>query len=596
VLPAATYDLAVGAEGFVPQRRAKTVVQVGRNLDLGAFELEPSQSVAGWLAVDEGVFDASTLLLRVVPADDAPNPRMAVYQGDPLLVERTVKSDGSFRITNVRAGTWNVEARSPGYLTAVGTPVQVAPGRTTALEQPLILHRPFDLEVVVEPPVDGEGRPWILSGGPIRTWANGRQTRVPETFEVVGEGKGLYRLTRQGPGRFWFAVNDPEENVFVSRYDVEVRSAAEARQTIRVPILEVEGRVTLGLKAVQGDIFWNDPDGVASFRAESDEDGRFTARMSGPGNWRFWIFPQEGNLAQLAVEVVEDRPGHATLDLRLPATRFFGRVEDEEGRTKAEVAVHVVAPGFADELVSEADGAFAAEGLPEGKVTLRATTTVSSGYSVWRVSESVEIDLTSGRPEGPIVLRLLPAQALQGKVVDVRGREPEESVSLHALLEDDADIPARTDEGGAFSIDVPVASDRVTLLLRPSGGALRAFDLRLGASPPILRLESDPGVVRVDLASSWGRIQATGRTLELEQDGVRIPLERLFDWSLEQGRTHRDHDRALAFAALAPGRYRVCLGPEAWFGRIDAGARRKGGIDCDTGVLTAGGELRLSLP
>jgi len=200
VLPAATYDLAVGAKGFVPQRRPKTVVQAGRELELGTFELEPSQSIAGWLAVDEGKFDASTLLLRVVPMDDAPNRHLPVYQGDPLLVERTVKSDGSFRIANVRAGTWNVEARSPGYLTALGTPVQVVPRRTTVLEQPLILHRPFDLEVVVEPPVDGQGRPWVLSGGPIRTFANGRQTRVPETFEVVGEGKGLYRLTRQGRG------------------------------------------------------------------------------------------------------------------------------------------------------------------------------------------------------------------------------------------------------------------------------------------------------------------------------------------------------------------------------------------------------------
>ena len=109
-----------------------------------------------------------------------------------------------------------------------------------------------------------------------------------------------------------------------------------------------------------------------------------------------------------------------------------------------------------------------------------------------------------------------------------------------------------------------------------------------------LEVEEAAGTLRLDLPAPWVQLTAGSQTLEVEQDGVRFPLDWLLNWGVRHGSSPWSGQRPLTFPQLPPGHYRACLGPLGWGDRIDAAAAQDE-ITCDEGTLTRGSELRLDL-
>jgi hypothetical protein len=587
-LPPATYDLAVGAEGFVPQRRSGVVVALVRDLALGSFVLEPSQSIRGWLAIDGGVFDPAVFLLRVVPPEGAPSSDAPVYQDDPLLVERTVGSDGSFRITNVRPGSWSLEARCPGLAPALRAAIVVEPGRTTVLREPLLLRRTFDLEIAVEPPLDGRGRPWVLWVASMRVGANSRTRMIqPKVDSLEPQGSGLFRVPAQIPGRFMVNVADLDGSLF-ARLELEVADRSEARRTIRVGQLAVEGTVTRGGRPVEGSLYLVDAEGSAYLHLEVGRDGRFAGWLAKAGMWTGSFSSDQNHESPIRFEIPADPPNPAILDLRLPDTLVFGRVENGQGAPLREVEVHYRGQAQSGRLSLNEDGTFTGEGLPEGRLWLRASNPPLDHFSGDPIvmSELAEVELQDGHPVGPVVLRLRSGLPLTGSVTAPGGKAPPGQIWLEAVLRDGFTLSGPLREEGRFSFAIPADEERVTFLLIPANGPLRAVELAPGEGPAPTLFDPKGGSLHIELGQIWAQAKAAGKTLEVEQDGARIPLDRLLHWGAPIGSANlADYDDSFDVAALAPGHYRVCLGPEGFHEQVDPDARRKGGLDCATGTL-----------
>jgi uncharacterized GH25 family protein len=77
---------------------------------------------------------------------------------------------------------------------------------------------------------------------------------------------------------------------------------------------------------------------------ESDDEGRFHGILPREGPWRIEVQAAEPAFSTWArAEVDAGRAGKATLDIRLPDTRIFGHVVDEQGKPVARADVIVQA-------------------------------------------------------------------------------------------------------------------------------------------------------------------------------------------------------------------------------------------------------------
>ena len=78
---------------------------------------------------------------------------------------------------------------------------------------------------------------------------------------------------------------------------------------------------------------------------ESDDEGRFHGILPREGPWKIEVQAAEPAFSTSArAEVDAGRSGKATLDIRLPDTRIFGRVVDEQGKPVARA--DVIPAGF----------------------------------------------------------------------------------------------------------------------------------------------------------------------------------------------------------------------------------------------------------
>lgn len=602
-LPAATYDLAVGAPAFVPQLRQAVEVRSGATIDLGAFALEKGSSVEGWLVADDQTLDAERCLVRVLPAAAtnadasanaveklAPPP---VYLGDPRLVERRVERDGTFRISNVRPGTWAVEVRCPGYATAQLTGVTVRAGREEQARPAIALERRLSVEVTVVPPVP-EGAPfWSITMwrvGNLRARTRPSPWKVP----VVDRETGRAVFPNLAPGRFEIQVRSADGLVTYSEV-ATIREPEEARRTIVPPPaqrVEITGTVTHGKEAVDGWLSFTGPAGQV-VEVGSDERGRFAVELPSPGRWRV----EMGGIGTLAVVEIP-RQRRTAVTFELPDNRIAGRVVDDQGKPVAYARVTVAGRYGAREAWSGEGGEFAVEYVQPGAFTLAAELQQEPGEGLL-VSPPVAVEVAADRTAGPITLRLAAPRLLRGQVASA---DPS-GVATEVGFQPDDGPPrqVRVSGEGRFAIPLSATTRSGTLIVRSADSTVSAYRVATNRGAVEVQPERESGALEVDLPHPLEEIHARSDVLEISRDGARFAYTqtlgqaagggciRIAGWQEDCSR------RTVLLPKVAPGLYRVCLGPAGPGGLIDHDAAAARQVVCDGGLVEPGGELQLSV-
>ena len=137
---------------------------------------------------------------------------------------------------------------------------------------------------------------------------------------------------------------------------------------------------------------------------ESDDEGAFRGVLPRAGRLPVDIVSDvAGVTAELVVDVVENLPGQADVQIDVPSGVLRGVVVDERGQPVAHASVHVAPRSERSRPTrseSEADGSFELRGLPVG------ASRVQAGATDGRESETVEVRLAEGGPTAELRLVL----------------------------------------------------------------------------------------------------------------------------------------------------------------------------------------------
>jgi hypothetical protein len=315
------------------------------------------------------------------------------------------------------------------------------------------------------------------------------------------------------------------------------RSGRNASADLTIEPGETEGRVDLdfgkgvtlsGRATLAGRAFGDAAvsasgiDVASSGIGHTDRDGTFRVEGLEPGTYRVDLRQWSTGVShQREIEVTGDRE----VEIELPVARIAGAVRDSSDRSElagVRLALEPIEgrapiPGFGPGAISDVEGTFRIENVPDGTWRLTAR---RDGYA----SITRDIVVQEGRDVADLELRLDPTEGLALAVRTPSGRAPD-TVSVAVL-----DGAGRAVESGQFATgeNGVVRLDRVppgaweVLLSAPGTGTARVSATAPGAAVEVRLPEACRLVVRVPALEQGGAI-ATARVVG--PDGV--PFRRL---------------------------------------------------------------------
>lgn len=575
-LPALALDFHLHAPGFVPRYFWNVAVEAHTER-MGTLALRPGASVVGRVETSEGLPPAAGAMVVLEPATSTPRQHARSEakldrRGRRALVDRR----GFFQLSDIAPGSYRVRVEKSGYAPAEAGPFTVYDGRETILPQPLALHPPVEFELVLEPPMDPYGRPWRVELRP-------EGSHEPAEYDVPATGRwtqgglapGVYRLrVRSGAGRY-------EHSWWTERVEIEPHMSP---YRIDLPVLQVEGRVTLGDEPLEAQVVFSNPRG-GRIRIDTGEDGIYAGYLPEGGLWGLSVESEETGARHLEPVDVEKSPGAraARVDLHVPDTRIFGEVVDTDDRPvpAARVdAVHLESSGL-DTTRTDSEGAFKLRGLPEGAVSLSAREP-RTGKSSTLVQVTLQEDL-----EPPSVRLVLEShQEVSGRVSWQGRAVPGAQVSLSPQLPPGSGALASlaevtTDAEGRFSAHLPARALGASITVLPPGFAAEILSVPLPRKDPLeIEVAQEGGTLALLAPAHGSTLPGQPRAaLLLEHDGARITVGSLAPWARFHGVEPTPGRTVLPM--MAPGEYVYCLP------RMDEPPR------CASGFLPLGGELTL---
>jgi hypothetical protein len=589
-LPAAQFDFSVAAKGFIPSYRFGVDVAPARATPVGVYELRRGASVAGWVEASDGVVDAGRCRVRLAPlvAARAGHGAEAIRR---TAVEARVNERGFFQLAGVRPGSYALSVEQPGYASA-RLSLEVAGSDETVLRDPLVLLRPFAIEVAIDPPIDWRGRPWRVQLFRARDAAS--RVQAEKVYEGSAMQDGVALVVGQEPGKFSIRVGDSLGNWVIAEDDLTFTGAEKVRHEVAIHLIALRGTILLGREPLAGELWFGGTHGKTAVKMEADAKGKFDGFLARQGMWDLEIRASEGKLdTWRRVRVEADDKGRARLDVRIPATRVFGRaVLDEDSHPAAGAAVELMVAAQATvEVVADEQGAFEFRGTAEGPVELAA-----SLLDPPRFSDRVAVVATADQPVGPVELRLHRSKKLAGTVGSPRGPVAGGSVDVVTLRPTVAFVgPVTTDLEGGFTATVPGNTEAALAIVSAPGNGLKAFEVPFDRDQVYLEVSPEAGTLEIELETSAEELEKKSVALQIYQAGYDLPLPVLYRWARTNGVSpiaSKGLPR-LTVPGLAPGAYQACLesaGRPAVAMRSDRAAG-----NCKGGMLGAGGVLRLRI-
>lgn len=589
-LPAGVLDVSFRAGGFVPSYRWGLILRAGETSAFGVLEMRKGASLAGWVEVEEGRIDAATCVARLSPlSGPGRTTPTAEERLREVFLERKVSKDGFFQIDGVAPGSYQLEIRQPGYAPARAFPLEVWEGSETLLRQALLLRRPLEIGVTIEPSLDWRGKPWQVTVHR-KSDFSGSIEGTP-AFQGPASPEGRIKVAGQAPGRFVVQVADSLGNNLHHERDLPIEHAGEAQQVIRVGMTAVQGKVTLGGEPLAATLWFGGRFGAVRVKMSSDEEGAFEGVLPRSGSWRVEVQASDPKLdTETKVDVEPDPDGDATVEIRLPNTYVFGKVVDEAGRPVPRARVDFGHLNGAVAAESGEGGEFDLHAVPEGRAELSATFESRSEGSL--TSDVVRVDVSDSVPVGPMNLILRKTRLLQGRIQSPRG--PVAGAMLRVVPYNPplgSASRARSELDGSFSLRVDGKAESMLAVVSPPGHALQVFEVPVKNEPVVLNVSPDGGTLEVALPFS---LRSSEQAFFIWQNRLPLDVGSLVFWAEGHG-TRFEDENGLHIPRLAPGDYEVCYGPVTFSDPEDLAGWKTTTATCASGFLGNGATLRLNL-
>jgi len=517
------------------------------------------------------------------PGPDGPSRQAA------LQIATHASPRGFFELAGLAPGQYAVTIRHPRYAPAHLSPVEVHPLAETELS-PVRLQPPVVIEVQVEPPVEPGGSHWVLTlsredlGGGHYTEVRKGAASADGGWRVEGLEPAAYRLEVEGG--------------YASRWAqvaVDVH-AGMAPVEVRLPFVEVEGRVRMGADPLQALLWFGGSHGVPRVAARSDRQGRFSVVLPEQPAWRVEVVNQIlGVWATLPEVEVRKAPGGewAKMAIEVPDTTVKGSTVDESGnavKARIRAASGSVKPYFgATEITSDAAGKFEVKGLAPGRWGFEA----ADGD---RTSDNVALQVSESAQGPDLQLVLRRRVKLSGEVVDPGGN-PIYAAQVFASFPGWGTLTSHlpettTDVSGVFKLSLPAGIGAVTLSVFPPGFAVRQVVVDPHSHEAlVVPVSPDGGDLVVELSNTPIGSDSRLRLTSIFHQSYLPPVFYLDNWARLHGLSPADETR-LEVPSLEPGIYTACFGIERW-SEIGDPTPLLRDPRCASGELTAGGTLVL---
>ncbi len=529
----------------------------------------PGGSVSGWVVGESPLEEVRVQLLpppgRGEGDRSPPGPRGEASAPVPCTTR------GFFQFTGLAAGGRLLGAGGKGRR-AVPRWVEVGSEGETVVTEGIAVGPPVWVAVEVDPPLHPGGSPWRVAARPPEVpweaWPGGFGASP-------GNEAGKHVFAGLAPGRWEAVVAGPADMAWL-RQEMEVHQGMQPLRLL-LEVLAVEGRVRRGKAPWQGELEWADEQ-VRLVRVVTDQEGRFSCTLPGPGEYQVTLWGRGGSLTRKQVTVPPAPPaGRAEVEIQLPAEQLVGRVLDEEGDgvPGAQVVFLAGAEGRAlpQVVLAGPGGRFAVEGVERKQKVI-----------VWATHEqgrSREVEVAERHWEGEELRLVLREQwEIRGWVSSPLGRVARATVRVVPWTSDAAlglrAVNALADGEGRFAVAVPAHTVEAAIVVAVPGYGLALAGWRVGAE----------GEVVVTAPAQSGRLRLPRKGLwELRTEGVRVPGFFLTQWASLGGEEWLE-------LQVAPGFYSCCPlpHPAAWV----PGATPP--LPCAQGSLAPGGELTLEPP
>lgn len=580
MLPTGTWNVRVGAPGYMPEYRRAFSVSADTENALGSLSFKRGASVSGRIEVERGFRPANLGALRLFLTPNAQVRTAAQRRSVTTVV--TPSQSGFFYFAGVEPGEYVVSATLAGAVVESQV-INVIADREAQLRQPLLIAKPKTLAARVVPAAAGQDQAWRIRLD--RKTPDGR-------FVPVSEGRaaldGTWRYTNASPGEYLLSVSDDAGNTFAvsdagtGRGDVDLVVTIE-----RMPL---SGEVQMGDKPISGTVTLSSPS-QARVVFKSDAEGKFRGEL--PIEQEItWTAKVESPLLGIEREIPDVKPklrddGSAHLTLTLPSGQLGGKVVFEDGRPATRGWVDVAVEGGTGPLAMESplalDGGFVVNGLPDGKYSLQAHVMTDAQPMLSDMAVLVVANQTSD----PITLTVRPDRVAHGVVLS--GPAPVVAATVIVSSTDKKWMvvaPRRTDTAGKFSTLLPNGTEDVDVFVRARGFATRFFHAKLPDSELIIRLAQTGGELTISVPP-WQNGDRRFPHPWLMHDGAIVPVLRV-------GEEAWGEKRVVIQAGLVdPGLYSVCLGYFEQLPRMRSGNLR--GLQCASTIVPPYGRAELEL-
>ena len=562
VLPAGKLDLRIRASGFISRYFWDVTLEAGTPRNLGALSLKRGSSLTGIVETADDSLLTETARVELRPyASGAPRgPR--TEDRDEFSAERhPIGAKGFFHIEGIAPGTYALTVRQEGFAPASMAPVSILRNAESEIRDPIVLMRPLDLEVFIDPPVDGYGRPWsiqLLSEG-----------FYPGHLDTIADKRlsesGGFEVSNVAPGRHYLLVSDSQGSRF-ARETIDLSEQSSSFE-VELDLVEIEGEIFLGDEPLAAKLWFGGKTGQQRIPIESDTDGWFEGILPRAGAWRIDVRAESPEVSRNLVDIEIPEPTHGQpvfVELEVPNTTLSGLVIDPSGRPIQETSVVTavsIETGLDSMIQKQTDeeGTFEFQGLEPGIYRLTAETSLDGRRAA---SEPTTVILSEERETDRIELVVRAMDEIRGVVESSDGSIPGAIVRIRPLTGGRSTTQlwpeGLTNRQGRFALQVPAASDRLEILVGAAGHELKLFSVLSPIDQPLrLRVEKLGGTLLIDLGDAASHESTLVPMVFQDGKAVGGPPGWL-RWASSNGEPNHDPSRIL-IPLMAPGEYLVCL-------------------------------------
>jgi hypothetical protein len=524
-------DLRLELPGFGAIHHFDVVAAEDAPAKLPRQRLLAGATVAGWIEDADRVAVPNakvTLYPMQAPAPTGETKGLAARRH-----VATANAKGFFQLAGLEPGMYRLVSEANGFSPVNVPEVRVREGESLVWPRPIVQPPVARLEVLLSPPVDPGGSPWVVE---LEEKAPLHLAAVPPV-QGKASAAGRWEAAPLRADTYRLRVRDrngaPLENVTVDLSEGGLKTIA-----VDVRTIAIRGVLLVGDEPLSGHLSFTNYSG-RDVEARAGEDGVFQAIFPAAGRWVPALeYPRQGDsrIQLAAVDIDPQNAASEPLELRVPGGRIRGVVLGPQKTPARDVVVHLMRgeAGLAANATTGADGRFELVAVAPGSYRVQA-----DGNRM-ATPRAIPLELDDHETK-ELTLLLAPKRRLEAIILTPFGTPASGAWVKIAPYGDQGWFTLSADAAGRFGFSVPGGAGDVPLVVTtyawPSAAALVSTETR---APVTIRLRPDGGVLRVRNAH-FPVIRTSGVTAPF--GAFKIPAP---------------HGRPEDSALLEPGTYVVC--------------------------------------